>query len=64
MKNAIEKIVNYLENNYHESISSYVIEDITGEKYSKISKEFKIICNITLKQYVKQRCLTKIIEQK
>jgi len=63
MREAIEKITNYIEDNYHESINSYVIEDITGEKYSKISKEFKIMCNITLEQYVKQRRLTKIIEQ-
>lgn len=63
MKEKIKKIIEYIEQNYHEVLTLELIENITGNSVGYFRNEFSKIVRISLDKYRIRRSLTLIINE-
>ncbi|UZW12835.1 AraC family transcriptional regulator [Clostridium pasteurianum] len=59
----VEKVVEYIEENYHSHISEEIIETITGKSSGYVRNEFKKVVNIPIDEYRIRRQLSLIIQE-
>lgn len=59
----VEKIIQYIEENYHDYISNEIINEQTGNSAGYVRNEFKKVANISIEEYRIRRQLALIIQE-
>lgn len=59
----VEKVVEYIEDNFHKDISGEIIEKITGKSAGYVRNEFKRIVNMSIDEYRIKRQLSLIVQE-
>lgn len=59
----VEKVVQYVEENYHNEVSNEIVEKITGKSSGYVRNEFKRIVKISIDEYRVKRELSLIIQE-
>lgn len=59
----VERVVQYIDENYHSDITNEIIEEITGFSAGYVRNEFKKIINIPIDEYRAKRQLALIIKE-